>query len=63
MLTMERNNVIIGFARESYGMHTKSIVFRYWRIFVEQSKRETRDWNALATQFWTHERKQTFLRA
>jgi hypothetical protein len=62
-LIAERYNVIIDFAKDNYGVHMKSIVLRFWRIFVDYSKRETRDWNALAKQFWIRKKKQTFLRA
>jgi hypothetical protein len=62
-LTQERHNVIIDFARENYGVHMKSIVVRFWRIFVEISKRETRDWNAMSKQFWVRKKKLSFFRA
>jgi hypothetical protein len=62
-LALEREAVIVDFAQENYHRHILSIMFRFWRVDVDQSKRHSRSGNALANEFWVRRKKQSFFEA
>jgi hypothetical protein len=62
-LDLEREAVIIDFAQENYSRHTRSIMFRFWRVYVEECRRDSRSGNALAREFWARQKKQSFFNA
>lgn len=63
LLALERENVIIDFGRQNYINHTQSIVFRFWRLYMDQCKNASRSGNAIAREHYTHRMKQSFFNA
>lgn len=63
LLAIERENVIIDFGRQNYANHMQSIVFKYWRLYIEQCKNESRSGNAIARQYYINHMKRSFFNA
>jgi hypothetical protein len=62
-LAIERENVIVDFGRRNSDQHLTHTVLVFWRLYVEQCKRESRSGNAIAREFWMRRKKQSFFNA
>ncbi|OHT04148.1 hypothetical protein TRFO_06473 [Tritrichomonas foetus] len=63
LLSIEREKVIIDFGHENYANHMKKIVFKYWRLYVEQCRNESRSGNAIAREHYINHMKKSFFQA
>lgn len=63
LLAIEREAVVIDMGKQNHATHMKSLVLRFWRVYVEQCKKASRSGNAIAREFWTQRKKRSFFNA